>query len=100
MVKLFNTLPAADLIRIMPSLGEEPEASTILSILRGDPTSHQTFKSAAATNITSGNFEHVELAAQHPIAYPVLTPFDPKALQSEPYRRLTEPAIGNIPIFT
>ncbi|XP_044716408.1 fungal zn(2)-Cys(6) binuclear cluster domain-containing protein [Hirsutella rhossiliensis] len=94
MVKILNTLPAAELIRIMPSLGEETEASTILSILRGDPTSYQQSK---ASTTTGGTFENVELAAQCPFAYPVLKPLDPKTLQSERYRRPTEPAIGNAP---
>lgn len=94
MVRSLNTLPAPHLIRIMPYLGEKAKARTILAILRSDAVAYQEPGSAAAP---SADFERLELAAQYPVAYPVRTPFDPEALRTEPYRRLTEAAVGNMP---
>lgn len=83
-------------MRVLGSMRGETDASAILSALRGGMEGMQRPSDLSTAAAIMGNrFEALELEAQNPVAYPSLPPLDTGALRSDPYRGLTESALGN-----
>ncbi|PNY25245.1 N-terminal fungal transcription regulatory domain-containing protein [Tolypocladium capitatum] len=93
--RILNNLPRTEVLRVLETMRGESDASTILSTLRGGMEAKQRPSDLSTAAAIMGNtFEVLELEAQNPVAYPSLPPFDAGAFRSDPYRRLTEPAVG------
>ncbi|POR36619.1 N-terminal fungal transcription regulatory domain-containing protein [Tolypocladium paradoxum] len=95
-VRTLSELPRTEVLRVLGSLTGEAEASTILSAWRGGMEAKQRPSDlSTAAAIMGSSFEVLELEAQNPVAYPSLPPFDTGAFRTDPYRGLTEFAVGS-----
>ncbi|KKP04360.1 hypothetical protein THAR02_03563 [Trichoderma harzianum] len=91
-IRILNTLPDREALRILHSLRTETDAAVILSTLRdGVPAIRRPSDLRNAVAIMDNSFQALELESQNPIAYPFLPPIVPQTLSGDAYHQLTTP---------
>ncbi|KAL6879314.1 N-terminal fungal transcription regulatory domain-containing protein [Trichoderma novae-zelandiae] len=96
-MRILNTLPETEAVRMLRYLKNETDAAVILSTLRGGISAiHRPSELRNAVAIMDNSFHALQLESQHPSAYPFLPPLHPQTLSMEEYRRLT--TMGSQPL--
>ncbi|KAK1237058.1 hypothetical protein MKX07_000480 [Trichoderma sp. CBMAI-0711] len=89
-MRLLNSLPEREAIRMLRYLKSETDAAVILSTLRGGISAiHQPSELRIAVATMDNSFHALQLGSQNPVAYPYLPPLQPQALPRDDFRRLT-----------
>ncbi|KAH0497710.1 hypothetical protein TgHK011_004996 [Trichoderma gracile] len=89
-MRILNSLPEREAIRMLRYLKSETDAAVILSTLRGGISMiHQPSELRNAVATMDNSFHALQLGSQNPVAYPYLPPLHPQALPRDDFRQLT-----------
>lgn len=100
-VRILNSIPAAEAVRTLRLLGTETNAPIILSTLRDEATARSEPSTESSTGAGSNDTsEPLEFEVQHPIAYPTLLPSDHQKLKKQPYAGRYEPETQELSFYS
>ena len=85
LVRILNSIPAAEAIRTLRLLSTETNAPIILSTLRDEArTRRESSGDSSMAAMSNDTFEPLEFEVQNPIAYPNIALHDPKEFEKQP----------------
>ncbi|KAK5990592.1 Nitrogen assimilation transcription factor nit-4-like protein [Cladobotryum mycophilum] len=97
-IYLLNSMPKEEASRVLKFLKTEKDASIVLSVLRGGMDAKQRPSDATvAAAIMEESFLSLELEAQNPVAYPMLSPINIDVGGMRILHMLREQQTGNWP---